>query len=197
MIPSSDVGSGFEFALSGFLDTLNRRMVSLTRRIAFAGVLTMLLLAFATVADVLLRWLFNAPISGFNEILSMGLAVAISATFPAGAAQRVNLTVDFLSARVSPCGLARLKVIGAVALLLFYALLSWRIGAYAADLAARGAVTVYLSIPTGPVMALVSLFLAISALVQFVALLVAVKHALAGRPEPPLRRFPAGTDSHR
>jgi tripartite ATP-independent transporter DctM subunit len=184
LIPSRDVGPGSEFALSEFLDALNRRMVSLTRRIAFAGVLVMLFLAFATVGDVLLRWLFNAPISGFNEILSMGLAVAISATFPAGAAQRVNLTVDFLSARIGPCGLARLKVIGAVALLLFYALLSWRIGSYAADLAGRGAVTLYLNIPMGPVMALVSLFLAISALVQFVALLVAVKYALAGRPEP-------------
>ena len=69
-----------------------------------------------TVVDVLLRWLFNSPISGFNEIISMGLAIAISATFPAGAAQRVNLTVDFLSRRISQRSLARLKVLGAVAL---------------------------------------------------------------------------------
>jgi C4-dicarboxylate transporter DctM subunit len=184
LITSSGVGSGSEFALSGFLDALDRRMISLTRRIAFAGVLMMLILAFATVADVLLRWLFNSPISGFNEILSMGLAVAISATFPAGAAQRVNLTVDFLSRRISRRGLARLKVFGAVALLLFYALLSWRIGVYAADLNARNAVTVYLSIPMGPVVAFVSLFLAVSAVVQLVALLVAIKYALAGLPEP-------------
>ena len=152
MTTSSDAGSAF--ALGEFLDSLDRRMISLTRRIAFAGVTVMLLLAFGTVADVLLRWLFNAPICGFNEILSMGLAVAISATFPAGAAQRVNLTVDFLSRRLSPRALARLKLIGAVALLLFYALLSWRIGEYAADLMGRNAVTLYLSIPHGAVMAL-------------------------------------------
>src|SRR5665213_1510230 len=159
-------------------------MTFITRRIAFAGVITMLFLAFGTIADVLLRWLFNSPISGFNEILSMGLAIAISATFPAGAAQRVNLTVDFLSRRVSPRDLGWLKVGGAAALLLFYALLSWRIGVYAYDLNARHAITVYLNIPMGPVIALVSVFVAVSALVQIVALLVTIKYALHGIPEP-------------
>ncbi len=132
----------------------------------------------------MLRWLFNSPISGFNEILSMGLAVAISATFPAGAAQRVNLTVDFLSRRITPRSLAWLKVGGAVMLLVFYALLSWRIGAYAYQLSERSAVTVYLNIPQGPVIALVSIFVAVSAFVQLVALLVAIKYALHGIPEP-------------
>jgi len=179
---SSEPGSAF--ALGEFLDSLDGAIISLTRRIAFAGVTVMLLLAFGTVADVLLRWLFNAPISGFNEILSMGLAVAISATFPAGAAQRVNLTVDFLSRRLSPRALARLKLVGAVALFLFYALLSWRIGEYAADLMGRNAVTLYLSIPMGPIIACVAFFLAVSAVVQLAALMVAVKYALAGVPEP-------------
>jgi tripartite ATP-independent transporter DctM subunit len=173
-----------DFALSAFLDVLDRRLTAITRRIAFAGVLAMLFLAFATIADVLLRWLFNSPISGFNEILSMGLAVAISATFPAGAAQRVNLTVDFLSRRISLRSLAWLKVGGAAALLLFYTLLSWRIGAYAYQLNARSALTVYLNIPMGPVIAIVSAFVAISALVQLTALLVAIKYALHGTPEP-------------
>jgi tripartite ATP-independent transporter DctM subunit len=184
LVRANDAASKGEFALSEFLDVLDRRMTAITRHIAFAGVLTMLLLAFATIVDVLLRWLFNSPISGFNEILSMGLAIAISATFPAGAAQRVNLTVDFLSRRTSQRSLAWLKVGGAVALLLFYALLSWRIGAYAYQLSDRSAVTVYLNIPMGPVMALVSFFVGVSAFVQFVALIVTIKYALHGIPEP-------------
>lgn len=184
MARANDAASKSEFAVSEFLDVLDRRMTLLTRRIAFAGVLTMLSLAFGTIADILLRWLFNSPISGFNEILSMGLAVAISATFPAGAAQRVNLTVDFLSRRITPRSLAWLKVGGAVLLLVFYALLSWRIGAYAYQLSERSAVTVYLNIPQGPVIALVSTFVAVSTFVQLVALLVAIKYALHGIPEP-------------
>ena len=184
MATPGEGASKSEFAVSEFLDALNRRIISITRRIAFAGVVVMLIIAFATVVDVLLRWLFNSPISGFNEIISMGLAVAISATFPAGAAQRVNLTVDFLSRQISQRSLAWLKVFGAVVLLLFYALLSWRIGVYALELSARNAVTLYLNIPMGPVIAAVSAFLVISALVQIAALLAAIKYALAGIPEP-------------
>ena len=42
-----------------------------TRAVAFAGVVAMLLVAFVTIADVLLRWLFNAPINGLNEIVGV------------------------------------------------------------------------------------------------------------------------------
>jgi len=174
----ADPGPGF--LLSERLDALDRRITIYTRRIAFVGVLTMLVIAFATVVDVLLRWLFSAPIGGFNEIISMGLAIAIAATFPAGAAQRVNLTVDFLSRRISEQSLAWLKVVGAVALLLFYALLGWRIWDYALELNARNAVTLYLAIPMGPVIAIVAALLIVSTLVQVVALLVTIKSALAG-----------------
>jgi tripartite ATP-independent transporter DctM subunit len=172
-----------DYKLSGWLDALDRRVTLITRRIAFAGVLMMLVIVFATVVDVLLRWVLNAPIGGFNEIVSMGLAIAIAATFPAGAAQRVNLTVDFLSRRISQRGLAWLKVVGAVALLVFYALLSWRIGVYALELNARSAETLYLNIPMGPVIGVVSALLFISAIVQIVVLLVTVKSALGGRPD--------------
>jgi TRAP-type C4-dicarboxylate transport system permease small subunit len=83
------------------LDSLDARAIAITQRVAFAGVLAMLVVAFVTTADVLLRWLFNAPIDGLNEIVGLGMAVAVSATFPAGAAQRVNLTIDVLKERVS------------------------------------------------------------------------------------------------
>ncbi len=56
----------------------------------------MLELVFATVADVVLRWLFSRPIVGLNEIVGMGTGVAVAATFPAGAMQRVNLTIELL-----------------------------------------------------------------------------------------------------
>ncbi len=158
-------------------------MTAITRWVAFAGVMMMLVIVFGTVVDILMRWLLNAPIGGFNEVISMGLAIAIAATFPAGAAQRVNLTVDFLSRRISPRSLAWLKVLGAVALLLFYALLGWRIGAYALELNARAAETLYLTIPMGPVIGIVSLLLFVSTLTQIVVLCVTIRSALAGVPD--------------
>ena len=109
------------------LDAINDWCLAVTRRVAFAGVIAMLAIALITTADVLLRWLANAPIHGLNEIVGMGMAVAVAATFPAGASQRVNLTIDLLQHRISDRVLAWLKVGGALLLLVFYALLAWRI----------------------------------------------------------------------
>ena len=74
----------------------------LARRIALIGVAGMLLIALGTITDVMLRWLFNHPLVGFSEIVEVGLAVAIGATFAAGATGRVNLTIDILYAYIDP-----------------------------------------------------------------------------------------------
>jgi tripartite ATP-independent transporter DctM subunit len=171
-------------AVSSILAALDTRTIAITQRVAFAGVLAMLVIAFVMTADVLLRWLLSAPIDGLNEIVGMGMAVAVAATFPAGAAQRVNLTIDVVKDRVSARTLAWLKVGGALLLLVFYALLSWRVGAYAATLQARAAETVYVQLPMAPFIWTVAAFLGLSALAQVVTLLVAVKYALAGIPDP-------------
>lgn len=140
--------------------------MNLTQRVASVGVLGMLLIAFATIADVVSRWLFNRPITGMEEVASMALAVAVSACLPAGAAQRVNITVELLSGRVSARTVARLQLFGAVVLLVLYAALALRVGNYAAELAARRGVTVYLELPIAPFLGVVTAFLAATALVQ-------------------------------
>jgi tripartite ATP-independent transporter DctM subunit len=157
------------------LDALQARCVRATQRVAFVGVLGMLFIAFTTIADVLLRWLAAAPIAGMGEATSMALAVAVAACLPAGAAQRVNLTVDLLGGHVDEKTLARLQLFGACLLLVFYALLAWRLGEYARSLQARSAITVYLGIPTAPFIWTVAAFLAAAALVQALNILFAVR----------------------
>ena len=173
-----------ESAAGGFLEALDRRCAIVTQRVAFIGVLAMLFVAFTTIADVLMRWFFNSPIDGLSEIEGMALAVAVAGCFPAGAALRVNLTIDLIGNRVSPRVLAWLKALGGLALLVFYAFVAWRIGEYALKLGARGAETVYVRLPIAPFMWAVAGFLAISALVQLINLFVSVKYALAGIPDP-------------
>jgi C4-dicarboxylate transporter DctM subunit len=170
--------------VSGFLEALDRHCVVVTQRVAFIGVVAMLFIAFTTITDVLLRWLFNSPIDGLSEIEGMALAVAVSGCFPAGAAQRVNLTIDVIGGRVSARTLAWLKVFGSLVLLAFYFLVAWRIGEYAFKLGARAAETTYVRLPIAPFMWAVATFLATSALVQVVNLAVCVKYALAGIPDP-------------
>ncbi len=171
-------------AAGGFLESLDRRSAAITQRVAFIGVLAMLFIAFTTISDVAMRWLFNSPIDGLSEIEGMALAVAVSACFPAGAALRVNLTIDLIGNRVSPAVLAWLKALGGLALLVFYGLISWRVGEYAYKLGARHAETVYVQLPIAPFMWSVAVFLAISGSVQLVNFIISVKYALAGIPDP-------------
>jgi len=170
--------------VNGVLEVLDRRCVVITQRVAFIAVAAMLFIAFTTIADVLLRWLANSPISGLSEITGMALAVAVAGCFPAGAAQRVNLTIDVLKGRVSPRTLAWLKVFGSLMLLLFYVLVAWRVGDYALKLELRDAETQYMHLPMAPFMWAVSAFLGLAAAVQVVNFAVCVKYALAGIPDP-------------
>jgi C4-dicarboxylate transporter DctM subunit len=166
--------------VSGFFDALDRRCLAVTRQVAFSGVIAMLAVAFVTTADVLMRWLANAPIHGLNEMVGVGMAVAVAATFPAGASQRVNLTIDLLQNRINERLLAWLKVGGGAALLVFYVLLAWRIGAYAWKLQQSGAVTIFVQLPMAPFVWVIAAFVAISAIVQIIALFVSVSFALVG-----------------
>src|SRR5947207_5812724 len=140
----------------------------------------MLLIAFATIADVLSRALFSRAITGMEEVAGMALAVAVSACLPAGAAQRVNITVDLLSGHISRAMQVRLERFGALALLVLYALLALRVGGYAAELGARDAVTVYVRVPIAPFLWVVSAFLAASALVQGLVVFTQVERWATG-----------------
>ena len=160
--------------------SLQGRCVVATQRLAFVGVLGMLFIAFTTIADVVMRWLFNAPIAGIGEVTSMTLAVAVAACLPAGAAQRVNLTVELFGERSSAQTQARLRLFGALLLLVFYVFLAWRVGEYAYSLQARRAITVYLKIQTAPFMWAVALLLAVSAMVQTLNLFVMARRVRTG-----------------
>jgi C4-dicarboxylate transporter DctM subunit len=167
-------------SVTPFLDRLDQRCLLVTQRVAFVGVVAMLMVALVTTADVLLRWLANAPIHGLNELVGVGMALAVAATFPAGASQRVNLAIDLLQGHVSPRVMGWLQVGGGGALLAFYLLLAWRVGAYAWKLQQSGAVTIFVQLPLAPFVWAIAAFMAISALVQVVTLFVSVRFALAG-----------------
>ena len=156
----------------------------MTRRVAFVGVVTMLVIAFITTLDVLLRWLFDNPINGLNEIVGMGMAVAVAATLPAGASQRVNLTIDVLAAKlpIRMLGLAESCGEPGAAGVLCAARLADR--HLRRQLQSRAAETVYVHLPLAPFIWVVAGFLVVSAVVQVVNVFVAVRYALSGIVDP-------------
>lgn len=160
------------------LKNLDRLGIYLTRRLAFGGVLVMLLIAGLTIIDVILRTVANAPIVAMNEITEVFFAVAVAACFPAGLTQRIHVTVDLLAKRYGPRLTAWLKVAGALLLLWLFSLIAWRLGAIAASLTETGETTIILQIPTWPFIWLVACFAGIGVVFQFVVLGVEVINAL-------------------
>jgi len=151
--------------------------VTWSRPIAFIGVASMLIAAAITVADVLMRWLAGTAIIALNEIIAVAFAVAVAACMPAGLAGGVNLKVDILARWLTGRVAAWLDVLGALLLLTFFAILTWRIWVFAGSLAHQGRTTVILRWPLPPFMYAVSFLLAIGTVVQVVVLLSAIRRA--------------------
>jgi len=150
----------------------------ITRPIAFLGVIGMLFAAGATVADVLMRWLFNAPFPALNEVIAMVFAVAVSATIPSGIATGVNLKVDILARWLTGRLAAWLDALGGVLLLVFFGLLTWQIAFYAGQLADQGRGTVMLGLPQAPFIYGAALLLGIGCLIQIVMMAGAIERAI-------------------
>ena len=163
------------------LDAIEDWCAAATRRVALVGVLGMLAISLATVVDISLRAAFSAPIAGFNEVVEVLMAVAIAACFPAGFAQRVHLSVDFLGERLTEHARAWLEAAGALFLLLLMVYLAWRLGSVAADLGAQQRTTILLGWPVAPFLWTVSGLFGLSVLVQLVISLAAVARALGSR----------------
>ena len=150
------------------VERANAICISFTRRIAFGGVLAMLIVAGVTIVDIFFRVVFNSPISAMNEIVAMVFAIAITACFPAGIAQRVHLRVNILSNYFGEKLSSWLTAIGSLLLFWMFALFTWRIGVYATEMYLRDATTMILNIPRSPFLWAVTFLCGISAIVQYV-----------------------------
>jgi C4-dicarboxylate transporter DctM subunit len=172
-----------------FLERVEQACATLSRPLAFVGVLGMLAAAGVTVLDVLMRWLAGTAITALNEIIAVLFAVAVAACMPAGLAGGVNLKVDILARWLTGRTAAWLDALGALLLLILFAILSWRIWVFADSLLRQGRTTVILRLPLPPFMYAVSILLGIGTLVQAVVAANAIRRAWTARApaagEPP------------
>lgn len=162
-------------------DRLHDWCIALTRPIAFIGVLGMLIASGVTVVDVLLRWLANTGVAALNEIVSMTFAVAVTACIPAGVAAGVGITIDVIEKHLTRRTACWLRLVGGCLLLVFFALLTWRMSVYARSL--DGRTTVILGLPQEPFIYATSVLLGISTLVQGVVVLRLLRAVVAAQGE--------------
>ena len=112
------------------LDRIEALARALSRPVAFAGVMGMLLIALLTVVGVVLRGAGYGGVPAMNELVAMLFAVAVAATIPAATAHRGHLKVDLLGPLVGPRLRGWLDVLGAVALLVFLFFLAREVQSY-------------------------------------------------------------------
>ncbi len=136
------------------------------RRLAFVGVLGMLLAAGITVVDVLARWAFNYSVPGLNEIVEVIVAIAVTACIPCGLATGVNLKIDILARWITGRLAAWLDAVGAVLLLAFFAILAWQVYIRSGVVAGNGRTTTYLGMPLAPVLYVAAALLGVGVAVQ-------------------------------
>lgn len=168
--------------LSAFLDTLEAWCVSLTRPLAFLGVMGMLIVSGVTMVDILLRWLLSSGVTAMNEIVAMVFAITITACLPHGVALAINLKLDLLESWIIGRLMAWINVVGMALVLLLLSLLTWRLTIYAGTLAAEGRTTVILRWPQAPFIYAMTALFGLCALIQVVVLANALVKALVYNP---------------
>jgi len=137
---------------------------------AISGVAVIGLLAGAMVIvfDVIMRTIGLGGVIALNEIMGQMFAMAVAATLPAGAARKVNLRVDLMGAHFGP-GLSRiLLVAGSVALLLFFAALTYYVTQLGIRFVNQGRETLILKWPLGPTYVFAAVAMGLATLVQAV-----------------------------
>jgi TRAP-type C4-dicarboxylate transport system permease small subunit len=151
------------------------------RLLALVGLAGLLILAFATVTDALLRWLFNAPITGVRDAAALFVAAAISCSMPICIAERQHITIRFIGMQLGRRGEAALEAFGNLATLVIFALMAWQLWLYANHLSAENETTMVLAWPVAPWWRGVSMVAAFCVPVQVVVLLQSLRWALFGR----------------
>lgn len=94
---------------------------------ATGGGLVLVALALMTVASVLGRALFSAPVPGDFELVEIGCAVAVFAFLPYCQLHHGNVVVDFFTLGISRRTRNRMDSIGGLVFALISGLLTWRL----------------------------------------------------------------------
>jgi TRAP-type C4-dicarboxylate transport system permease small subunit len=129
------------------------------------GGLLILGLTGLTTADVVLRYWFNAPITGAFELTEVMLAALIFAALPLTTNRDLHVTVDVVDAALPPGGRRLLRVTGDLVAAGALGVFAWRLAVQALRLGAEGTTTFSLAVPMAPLAWFACAACALSALV--------------------------------
>jgi TRAP-type C4-dicarboxylate transport system permease small subunit len=126
---------------------VNPVLTQISRYVGFGGAIFLAAMMMITVADVILRRLFNLPITGAYDLVQLFLVGTVFLSIPEVFLNDENIVVDFVDHIFGRTAVSLLKVIANLAALVFLAVLSWRMIQPALDSVRFNEVSPDLSIP--------------------------------------------------
>ena len=169
--------------LSRSLATLERVARVSTRALSVLGLFALMILAFITLANGLLRWLVNQPIAGVVDVGALAIAIAVACCIPVSLMERSHITFRLVSS-ISPRLGRVLDVFADIAVVVVLALMAWQFWVYAGELVASGERTYVLKLPAAPFWYVTDVILWIATAVQCVVLALDISHLRGGQTVP-------------
>jgi TRAP-type C4-dicarboxylate transport system permease small subunit len=170
-------------AAVAFLGRLERYALIGTRVLSALGLLALMILAFVTLANGLMRWLINQPIAGVVDVGALAIAIAVSCCIPVAMMERSHIAFR-LASSASPALGRVLDVFADLAVAIVLGLMAWQFWIYAGELVASGERTYVLKIPAAPFWYASDVIFWIATAVQLVALALSIGRMLGVVGEP-------------
>ena len=128
-------------------DRLGGGLERLARAFAMAGGVLLIAIVGMTVASVLGRYLFGAPIPGDYELTELVCGIAVFAFLPYCHITNANVVVDFFTSRLRPRHRAMLDGVHGIAFAIMAGLIAWRMFVGGMRKLEDGETTLFLEIP--------------------------------------------------
>jgi len=121
----------------------------MTRYASYGSALFLAAMMLITVADVILRAVFNLPITGTYDLVQLFLVGTVFLSIPDVFLHDKNIVIDFVDHLFGPRAICLLKLIANIFAVVFVAMLIWRMIPPALDAVKFHEVSPDLSIPMG------------------------------------------------
>lgn len=167
--------------MKAWWDRPEARGNSVARLCALAGMLALVAFVLMTIADVLMRWLFNSPINGVADAGPLIVAIVAAAFFPLSLAGRHHVSIGFLGGLLGPRATVWLEAFASLVTGVFFILLAWQIVRYTIELRQLGQTTWVVQMPIAPWWMVVSFFILVCVAVQVSVVMAAFFRAMNRR----------------
>lgn len=118
--------------------------------VAVAGACLILVISVSVLVDVLMRWLFDAPVLAVDDLTDLNVAVAVVCCLPVGLVGKHLVTIRFLGRLLGRRAEAWLEVFGDLFTLGFLAVLAWQFALFALGAQRSGLGSMVLQVPQAP-----------------------------------------------